>query len=210
MRSLDSNQGIQASFCLDKEARKKAANVLTQFYQGDITTDQFQIQWDKIETDDSLLKQIYWCIWGFYDDLWPYKLKGRHALDPMSKGFFERCIIFLHSDLEWPIRIESEDITEPTDLYKAKKRLSHYAWLILILMWILLIIQSIMWLIIGLFLIPICLYLMERGLYFYWKQKGVNMEFYRYRTGMEYYPFTSKEQYETCLAQYKTTTQPSA
>ena len=134
MRSLDNNQKFQASIYLDKEARKKAANVLTQFYQGDISTDKFMTLWDKIETEDALLKIVFDYIWGFYDDLWPYKLKGRHALDQPSKGFFERCIVFLHSDLEWPIHIDPDKITEPTELYKTKKRLSRYAWLVLVLL----------------------------------------------------------------------------
>lgn len=181
---------------VDIESRSKGAKILLRFYQGIITTDTFEDLYLGIKTEDPALKGIYYKIWGFYDDLWPHKLKGKRAIDSFGQQFFERCILFLKSDLKWSIRLDEEVITEPTELYKAKRRIYWMSLCVLIFVYLVLAATSAAWLIFGLFLIPLCLYLIERILLLYWKNKETDMRMHRYQAGKTYWPFENKEQYE--------------
>lgn len=185
---------------VDIEARARSSEILLNFYNGNITTDKFEDLYLGIKTEDPAIKGIYSKILGFYDDQWPHKLKGKRALNSWGKQFFERCILFLKSDLEWSLHLDEVEITEPTELYKAKRRIFWVSLFILIYVYIVLVAFSVMWLIVGLFLIPVFLYLFERILIMIWSRKGIDMEMYRYREGMEYWPFENKNQYEMYVA----------
>ena len=54
--------------------------------------------------DDAVIIPILELCWGLYDDTRNHKLKGSDQLSPESLKVIARCILFLHTELEyeWP------------------------------------------------------------------------------------------------------------
>jgi hypothetical protein len=88
---------------VDRSSRDKAAVLVRQFKECQITNDEFERRYPR-DSHDLAVRRIYERIWCFYDDLSTHKLEGRHALSSEAQGLFERCALFLESDreYEWP------------------------------------------------------------------------------------------------------------
>ncbi|MGD0088509.1 MAG: hypothetical protein ABSE73_01185 [Planctomycetota bacterium] len=89
---------------VDRDAREKAAQLLQQFKAGLISNDRFEDGWP-LTSQDPVLEAIRWTVWGSYDDLHEHRLGernwvfGSNKLDSDGQALFERCILFLKSDL---------------------------------------------------------------------------------------------------------------
>jgi hypothetical protein len=88
---------------VDRHARDIAADVLRTFMQGSISNDEYERAFPKSK-DDPALWAVHEQIWLSYSDLKEHTLTGKHALTDAGRAVFERCILFLQSDLEfqWP------------------------------------------------------------------------------------------------------------
>ena len=88
----------------DISARRRTAELLRQFAAGRLTNDQFE---DAIpHSRDRAVREMFLFAWGFYDDLFEHRLRGRRRLSPEQRRVFARCCLFLHSGLpyQWPRR----------------------------------------------------------------------------------------------------------
>jgi hypothetical protein len=87
----------------DRQARRSAAVLVRRLRDGMITNDDFEREWPR-STDDRALRAIAPTLWASYSDMYPHTLKGRHSLTDCGRAFFDRCALFLDSDLEyqWP------------------------------------------------------------------------------------------------------------
>lgn len=88
----------------DMAVRRRMAELLRQFAAGGLTNDEFE---DAVpRSRDGAVQAMFLFAWGFYDDLFEHRLRGRHRLSPAQRRVFARCCLFLHSDLayEWPKR----------------------------------------------------------------------------------------------------------
>ena len=58
----------------------------------------------KAKTDDPVIIPVLELSWGLYDDTRNHKLRKSDQLSPEALHVIARCILFLHSDLEyeWP------------------------------------------------------------------------------------------------------------
>src|SRR5262245_710289 len=88
---------------VDHGARKKALVLARQLRDGAITNDACEASWPR-SLHDRALRAIARTLWASYDDRYTHTLEGRHALNDHGRALFDRCILFLHSDLEhqWP------------------------------------------------------------------------------------------------------------
>lgn len=88
---------------VNRAARDKAAQLIWQFGEGEITNDEFSDDFPR-DGKDQALQEIRWAIWQFYDDQTTHKLEGNHALNPKQVELMERCELFLRTDREfaWP------------------------------------------------------------------------------------------------------------
>jgi hypothetical protein len=82
------------------EKRRKAAQLLLDFYNGGITNDQMEDAWPR-DARDPILCRVFWTSWGLYSDLREEyidpKLRRRY---PTAKAI-HRCLVFLKSGLEY-------------------------------------------------------------------------------------------------------------
>jgi hypothetical protein len=108
---------------IDIERRKKLAFHLRQLSVGLTTNDEFEEgimddvtkEWlpeqyyrsKKAKEDDAVIVPMLELSWCLYDDTRQHKLVGRDKLPDESLKIIARCILFLHSDLEyeWPDQI---------------------------------------------------------------------------------------------------------
>jgi hypothetical protein len=88
---------------VDREPWRKAAVLVRRLRDGMIANDDFEREWPR-STDDRAPRPIAATLWASYSDLYPHALKGRHSLTDYGRAFFDRCALFLDSDLEyqWP------------------------------------------------------------------------------------------------------------
>jgi hypothetical protein len=88
---------------VDCEARRRAAQLVRRFGDGEITNDEFEDDWPD-SRDDRALRAVGTMLWGSYSDLYPHRLVGKHALAEEGRRLFRRCALFLESDreYEWP------------------------------------------------------------------------------------------------------------
>jgi len=86
----------------DRTARDKAADLIHSLATGQITNREFDGSFPN--SRDRGVSAVYFFVWHFYSDLDEHRLDGRFALSPESRGHFDRCILFLRSDLayRWP------------------------------------------------------------------------------------------------------------
>ena len=98
-----SGVGILGADMVDRFARDQAARLVASFRDGAISSDQFGDQFPR-DSEDQALEQIYQMLWFSYDDLHEHKLDDKHPLDPRQREMFDRCVLFLDSNLEytWP------------------------------------------------------------------------------------------------------------
>ncbi len=88
---------------IDRHARNIAADALREFLAGSISNEAYERRYPRSK-DDPALWGIYQNIWFCYSDTSEHTLTGKHALTEEGRAVFERCILFLRSDLEfqWP------------------------------------------------------------------------------------------------------------
>jgi hypothetical protein len=108
----------ESSFCADRrvaladgkptqwsnqELRAEAAILIRRFRDGKITNFQFEHSFEEIRhrSNDRALQGIATALWGLYDDLREHKLTGRHGLTSETTAWFDRCILFVQSDLPY-------------------------------------------------------------------------------------------------------------
>jgi hypothetical protein len=106
------------STMVDKPTRLKAAHLIEDFTQGKLTNDEFVDRCPK--SADKSLRAISSMTWFAYSDLREHRLEGKHALTDKGKEMFQRCIVFLNTELEY---------SGPDDLFDATaglKRLWHW------------------------------------------------------------------------------------
>jgi hypothetical protein len=91
---------------IDRAARDKLADDLCLLIAGEMTNDQF----DNTKPDEPCSDLGVTACWEFgyclhsSDLLFPYRLRGRHAVSPEAREVAHRVVLFLKSDLEyeWP------------------------------------------------------------------------------------------------------------
>jgi hypothetical protein len=93
---------------IDPSARRSLSENLRRLVTGRMTNDDFDnLYRDGYDSsDDSAVKAIGefgYCLYSS-DLLWPYRLKGRYAVDHETRAAAARSVLFLHSNLEydWP------------------------------------------------------------------------------------------------------------
>lgn len=88
---------------VDRHARDIAAEALREFMEGSISNDEYERRFPR-NKDDPALWAVHEQIWLCYSDLKEHTLTDKHALTDAGRAGFERCILFLRSDLEfqWP------------------------------------------------------------------------------------------------------------
>lgn len=80
-------------------ARREGARLLTEFFHGRITNDDYN---DAFPSDsaDAGLSVVYRRVWVYYSDLHSHYL-DRNELSEEDLALFQRCIDFLQTDLEY-------------------------------------------------------------------------------------------------------------
>jgi hypothetical protein len=82
------------------EKRRKAAQLLLNFYKGRITNDQIDDAWPRVPEDRGLT-QVFWAKWGLYSDLREEYISPKLRRDYTTAKPTNRCLIFLKSGLEY-------------------------------------------------------------------------------------------------------------
>jgi hypothetical protein len=96
---------------IDRDARNDLAESLRRLVDGDMTNDEFDDgyhgRW--CESKDAAVVEISGFGYSLYssDLLWPYRLKGRHAVPAQTREIAQHAIRFLQTDLEyeWPTNV---------------------------------------------------------------------------------------------------------
>lgn len=90
---------------VDRAARDKAAQALQQFTDGLLTSDQFDDAWPR-QSDDAALGAVLGAVSGCFEDRRGRRLRDQapqsapRELNRDEAALFERCVLFLRSDLE--------------------------------------------------------------------------------------------------------------
>ena len=82
------------------ETRRKAAQLLLDFYDGRLTNHQLEDSWPSAETDPALLA-IYKGAWFLYSDLHPHYLSAEERRSYRIAKYVHRMLTFLRSQLEY-------------------------------------------------------------------------------------------------------------
>ena len=85
---------------IDRAGRDRLALFLRRLATGRITNDDYNDEYP-VRSEDAGIEAIARAGWTLYSDTWTYRLRGRHALAPETRRAVARCILFLHSDLEY-------------------------------------------------------------------------------------------------------------
>lgn len=102
---------------IDRERRKKLAMHLRHLSTGQISNDEFEERvmedvsygWlpeqyyrsEESKADDKIIRQALEYSWCLYNDTYNHKLTGGHKLSEAQIKEIAKCILFLHSDLEY-------------------------------------------------------------------------------------------------------------
>lgn len=88
---------------IDRHDRESAASLVEQLRDGTLSNFDFEAQWPQCRSDRAL-KAISSMLWRYYDDLFEHRLTEAYALSGEAREIFDRCVLFLLSDLEyrWP------------------------------------------------------------------------------------------------------------
>jgi hypothetical protein len=84
---------------VDTENRLKAASLIQDFRDGNITNEEFVSAFPRSE--DKAIQAIGSMLWFCYDDLHEHRLTGKHALTVEGEKLVDRCILFLNTNLEY-------------------------------------------------------------------------------------------------------------
>jgi hypothetical protein len=82
------------------EKRRKAAQLLLDFYKGRITNDQMDDAWP-LDAKDPALREVFWAKWGLYSDLREEYVKPKLRRNYSAAKATHRCLVFLKSGLEY-------------------------------------------------------------------------------------------------------------
>ena len=98
---------------IDREARKLLAHDVRRLVTGRMTNDSFDdVYYDRYESSgDRAVSEISSFCYSLYssDVLFPFRLRGRHAVDNETRSTAARSVLFLRSgyEYEWPPRPDS-------------------------------------------------------------------------------------------------------
>jgi hypothetical protein len=84
---------------INVRGRREGGRLLTEFFQGKITNDDYNDAFPSGSADAGL-NVVYRRIWVYYSDLHSHYL-DRHELSEDDIALFQRCIDFLNTDLEY-------------------------------------------------------------------------------------------------------------
>jgi hypothetical protein len=87
------------------ESRRRAALLTEQFRDGKISNFDFEESWPRCDRRDRALRAIGTMLWRFYSDGHEHTLvEEGYVLSPEGREIFDRCALFLRTDLEyqWP------------------------------------------------------------------------------------------------------------
>jgi hypothetical protein len=89
---------------VDSKARQCAADLIARFKDGLITNFEFEASWPPYDMGDRGMHAVETMLWHYYDDFRTHSLTGRHALESGDRELFDRCSLFLMTELEyeWP------------------------------------------------------------------------------------------------------------
>jgi hypothetical protein len=90
---------------IDMNVRRRASILVAQLRDGVISNFDFEDRWPPKEKSDRGLRAIRSMLWRSYDDNHEHRLVGEYALSGDERAIFDRCILFLNSDLDyrWPV-----------------------------------------------------------------------------------------------------------
>lgn len=88
---------------INRHDRDKAASILRQFIDCEITNDEFSKLFPRSQ-EDMAVKAIRMQVWTYYSDLSEHRLSGKNRPSAEIMALLERCWLFLLSDCEyrWP------------------------------------------------------------------------------------------------------------
>jgi hypothetical protein len=86
---------------VDAASRTRAAEAIQRFRDGAITNMEFEGLWPCYDRRDRGLRAIETMLWRFYDDFREHKLAEDYELTPEGRRLFDRCILFLRTELEY-------------------------------------------------------------------------------------------------------------
>ncbi len=88
---------------INRHNRERAASLIEQLRDGTLSNFDFEAQWPQCRSDRAL-KAIGSMLWRYYDDLFEHTLTEAYAVSGEAREIFDRCALFLFSDLEylWP------------------------------------------------------------------------------------------------------------
>ena len=88
---------------IDEKARIWGALLLRRLASGRITNDEFDEAYPEGSPDRGV-RSVWEFGYSLYSDYYTYRLLGRHALGAEARRIVARCVLFLHSGLEytWP------------------------------------------------------------------------------------------------------------
>ena len=90
---------------VEHEARRRAAQLVRRFGAGELDNDLFHAGMaEVVRSDDRALRAIESMLWTMSDHSRTHKLEGADAMNEEGRALFDRCVLFLQSDLEyeWP------------------------------------------------------------------------------------------------------------
>lgn len=90
---------------IDAEARQRAVRLLEKADEGEITNWQLEDSWPEAKHDPAMNCILRW-VWTLYDD--SKEVLVSDCLDENSRAIMSRCIKFLQSENEFPLRSLSE------------------------------------------------------------------------------------------------------
>ena len=88
---------------VNSEKRRFASQLITKYPSLEITNDDLSDDFPHDESDPAF-GAIWNNLWAYYDDMYSHKAEGKHQLLGGDRELFERCALFLRTDLEyeWP------------------------------------------------------------------------------------------------------------
>lgn len=85
---------------VNRKDRAVAEHLIRELVECRITNDEFDEKYPH-GSKDLAVRNIWRCVWTFWDDRETHTLQGEHRLSPKQQAFCERCIRFLQTDLEY-------------------------------------------------------------------------------------------------------------
>ena len=85
------------------EKRRFASQLISKYLSLEITNDDLSDDFPRDKSDQAFAA-IWENLWGYYDYMYTHKAEGKHQLLGEDRKLFERCALFLRTDLEyeWP------------------------------------------------------------------------------------------------------------